>query len=109
MAGCLPGSGLACIIEAMPTELDPAGLEPQAVFDTVEFHGARVLELGCGNGRLTGRYAAAARSVVGIDSNEEEIRSASGLPNNARLLCASGMALPFAARQFDIVWFASSL
>lgn len=93
----------------MPIELDPAGFEPQAILDMVAFHGARVLELGCGNGRLTRRYAASARSVIGIDSNEEEIRSANHLPDNARLICASGTGLPFRAGAFDIVWFASSL
>ncbi len=32
--------------------------------------GARVIEIGCGDGRLTFRYAAAARSVLAIDPIE---------------------------------------
>jgi ubiquinone/menaquinone biosynthesis C-methylase UbiE len=94
---------------AMPIELDPAGREPLAILNAAEFRGARVLELGCGDGRLTSRYAEAAGSVFGIDTNEQEIRSAMSLPGNTRLLCASGTALPFCAKEFDIVLFASSL
>jgi len=94
---------------AMSVELDPARREPLAILDAVEFRGARVLELGCGDGRLTSRYAAAARSVVGIDTKEEEVRSAATLPTNVLFLCGSGSALPFSAETFDIVLFASSL
>jgi 2-polyprenyl-3-methyl-5-hydroxy-6-metoxy-1,4-benzoquinol methylase len=32
-----------------------------------------VLEVGCGNGRLTWLYAPRARSVLGIDPDEEQI------------------------------------
>jgi ubiquinone/menaquinone biosynthesis C-methylase UbiE len=38
--------------------------------------GARVLEIGCGDGRLTFRYAPAARSVLAIDPRAKAIAKA---------------------------------
>lgn len=40
---------------------------------TTDFSGARVLEIGCGDGRLTWLYAARANSVLGLDPDEEQI------------------------------------
>jgi len=56
---------------------DPQRLEIKALFDFVgDFDGLRVLEIGCGDGRLTWQYAALAGHVSGIDPNEERITSA---------------------------------
>ena len=54
--------------------IDPEGAETDAM-DRIgaEITGARVLEVGCGDGRLTWRYAARAASVLGIDPDAEEI------------------------------------
>ena len=98
----------------MATEVDPAGVMPRAILKAVHFRGARVLEVGAGDGRLTFQYAAEPRSVVGIDTNEPEIRVASQcasveLCRDAQFLCASATALPFSAEQFGIVLLASSL
>jgi ubiquinone/menaquinone biosynthesis C-methylase UbiE len=98
----------------MPTEVDPAGIEPHAILQAADFHNARILEVGAGDGRLTFRYAAVPRSVVGIDTNETEIRStAKGsraeLHGHVHFLCAGATALPFSAERFDIVLLASSL
>jgi SAM-dependent methyltransferase len=38
--------------------------------------GKRIVDLGCGNGRLARRFAAAGNSVTGVDSSEEQIRLA---------------------------------
>jgi ubiquinone/menaquinone biosynthesis C-methylase UbiE len=102
------------MIANMATEVDPAGLEPCAILQTVEFRNARVLEVGAGDGRLTFRYAGESRSVVGIDPKEPEIRSAAMAARaesggNTQFLCASATALPFPAREFEIVLLASSL
>jgi 2-polyprenyl-3-methyl-5-hydroxy-6-metoxy-1,4-benzoquinol methylase len=44
--------------------------------------GKRVLEIGCGDGRLTWRYASQAAQVVAIDSNPEKIeRARQSLPS----------------------------
>jgi ubiquinone/menaquinone biosynthesis C-methylase UbiE len=98
----------------MAIQVDPAGVEPRAILQAVDFRNARVLEVGAGDGRLTFRYAEEPRSVVGIDTKEPEIRSAAKVPRaeirgDAQFLCASATALPFAAGEFDIVLLASSL
>jgi ubiquinone/menaquinone biosynthesis C-methylase UbiE len=98
----------------MPTEVDPAGVEPRAILQTVDFRNAHVLEVGAGDGRLTFRYADEPSFVVGIDTRETDIRSAAKTPRaefrgHTRFLCASGAALPFPPEEFEIVLLASSL
>jgi len=98
----------------MAIEIDPAGAMPSAILKAVHFRGARVLEVGAGDGRLTFQYAAEPRSVVGVDTKEPDIRRASqcaagALRGDVQFLCASATALPFSAGQFGIVLLASSL
>ncbi len=52
---------------------DPEGAEALVVGQTADFTGARVLEVGCGDGRLTWLYAPRAESILGIDPDEEQI------------------------------------
>jgi 2-polyprenyl-3-methyl-5-hydroxy-6-metoxy-1,4-benzoquinol methylase len=47
--------------------------EARVLGRTTDFSGARVLEIGCGDGRLTWLYAPHAESVLGLDPDEEEI------------------------------------
>jgi 2-polyprenyl-3-methyl-5-hydroxy-6-metoxy-1,4-benzoquinol methylase len=51
----------------MPIGLDPEQAETRAIHALVDFNGADVLEVGCGDGRLTWRYAEQARSVLSLD------------------------------------------
>jgi 2-polyprenyl-3-methyl-5-hydroxy-6-metoxy-1,4-benzoquinol methylase len=51
----------------MSVELDPEGHEIEALFDLVDLGGKEVLEIGCGDGRLTWRYAVRAAHVTAID------------------------------------------
>ena len=60
----------------MAIRSDPEKNEIRALFDLVDFSGKYVLEIGCGDGRLTWRYAEAAAHVTGIDPFEESIRRA---------------------------------
>lgn len=46
---------------------DPEHNETRALFDLADFSGKHVLEIGCGDGRLTWRYADKARHVTAID------------------------------------------
>lgn len=60
----------------MTIRSDPEENEIRALFDLVDFSGKHVLEVGCGDGRLTWRYAEAAAHVTGIEPFEEAIRRA---------------------------------
>ena len=57
-------------------QLDPEELETAALVTAApNLAGQRVLEVGCGNGRLTRRYAHRAGSVLAIDPDADEIAS----------------------------------
>lgn len=51
----------------MAVKIDPENNETRALFDLADFTGQRVLEIGCGDGRLTRRYAGRAAHVTAID------------------------------------------
>jgi 16S rRNA A1518/A1519 N6-dimethyltransferase RsmA/KsgA/DIM1 with predicted DNA glycosylase/AP lyase activity len=58
----------------MPIEVDPEERETGALLKLVpSLHRARVVEVGCGDGRLTRRYAARAASVLAFDPDEAAI------------------------------------
>jgi ubiquinone/menaquinone biosynthesis C-methylase UbiE len=57
----------------MPVFADPEDTETSALHDFADFNGKRVLEIGCGDGRLTWRYADRAASVVAIDPKADDI------------------------------------
>jgi ubiquinone/menaquinone biosynthesis C-methylase UbiE len=60
----------------MGVVIDPEGAETRILREMVDLNGADVVEMGCGDGRLTRRYARRVRSVLGIDPNEEAITRA---------------------------------
>lgn len=69
----------------MPIHVDPEQNEIRALLNMVDLDDRRVLEIGCGNGRLTQRYAAHARQVIAIDPYEPDIEKArANLPATMR-------------------------
>jgi 2-polyprenyl-3-methyl-5-hydroxy-6-metoxy-1,4-benzoquinol methylase len=60
----------------MAIRLDPEGNETAALFDLVDLDGKDVLEIGCGDGRLTWRYAERTAHVTAIDPFEDAIERA---------------------------------
>jgi ubiquinone/menaquinone biosynthesis C-methylase UbiE len=69
----------------MAIRVDPENNEPRALFDLVDFTGQHVLEIGCGNGRMTWRYAERAAHVTAIDPFLDWIAQARDhLPNELR-------------------------
>jgi 2-polyprenyl-3-methyl-5-hydroxy-6-metoxy-1,4-benzoquinol methylase len=76
--------------------------------------GARVLEIGCRDGRLTFRYAPAARSVVAIDPRAEAIAKAREmlpveLAERIRFEIGSALELDQPPATFDIGLLSHSL
>src|SRR3990170_1515021 len=65
----------------MPIRVDPEKNETRALFDLADFSGKHVLEIGCGDGRLTWCYAGRAAQVTAIDSFADGIgRARENLP-----------------------------
>ena len=60
----------------MTVRTDPEGNETDALFDLVEVEGREVLEIGCGDGRLTRRYADRTAHVTAIEPFEDAIARA---------------------------------
>ena len=57
----------------MAIQVDPENNETRALFDMANFSGQHVLEIGCGDGRLTWRYADKAARVTAIDPSPKQI------------------------------------
>ncbi|HKY83505.1 MAG TPA: class I SAM-dependent methyltransferase [Anaerolineales bacterium] len=98
----------------MTSSFDPEGFEPAALAAVPELSGARVLEIGAGDGRLTWQYAARTRSVVGLDPDGEAL--AYLLEDMPPLLHrqvwpvrAASEFLPFSSERFDAALLAWSL
>lgn len=94
--------------------LDPERLEVLRALNRVPIAGARVLEIGCGDGRATRRYARSARSVVGIDPDAGQISRAkrllpARLRQKVRFEVGMAETLRFPDRSFDVVIFSTSL
>lgn len=62
----------------MAYRLDPEQTERRIIHALVDFEGKDVLEVGCGNGRLTWRFAEQARSVLALDPKAAAIEQARG-------------------------------
>jgi len=97
----------------MTVEKDPEGTELAFLHKFADLRGQRVLEVGCGDGRLTFRYAEQAAFVAGIDLERDELRIAqlergSALENALGLAQADSTRLPMLAASFDFVLFSWS-
>jgi ubiquinone/menaquinone biosynthesis C-methylase UbiE len=98
----------------MSFQKDPEKSEIKFLHRLVDFAGKHVLEIGCGEGRLTWRYAGSAQRVTGIDPDRDSLRVAYyDMPSNLRktttFSCASALNLPFPHERFDIALLSWSL
>lgn len=61
----------------MPIQLDPEAFELNALSEFADhLDGKRVLEVGCGKGRLTWRYADRPAHVIAIDPDSTRLKQA---------------------------------
>ena len=98
----------------MTSVKDPTGVEARVLAELADFEGKRVLEIGCGDGRMTWLYAEQAREVLGVDSDEEAIRDArTALPDRladrVEFRVADAQALDVPRQRFDIAFLSWSL
>ncbi len=69
----------------MSIQIDPEGNETNALFDLVDLDAREVLEIGCGDGRLTWRYADRAAHVTAIEPFAGSIdRAKARLPGTSK-------------------------
>ena len=59
--------------------------EPRRIDALVPLEGARILEVGCGDGRLTAFAAASATSVYAFDPNGERVKAAQATVESERV------------------------
>ena len=86
---------------------DAEQAEPAAIRELVSLGGKRVLDVGCGTGRLTRMAAEQAESVYAFDPKEESVKEARGsLPAGLRGRVSFRVhgveQLDVARRRFDI-------
>lgn len=88
--------------------------ETKYLHEFADFASKHVLEIGCGDGRVTWQYAKFASRTMGIDLEGESLRVAamdrsSDLQEKVSFAHADSVHLPFPKGTFDIVILAWSL
>ncbi|MCY4071141.1 MAG: class I SAM-dependent methyltransferase [Chloroflexi bacterium] len=97
----------------MAIRSDTAGLEKKYLLDMLPAQSNRMLEIGCGDGRLTWQYADLADSLVAIDVTPDTLAEAlrerpERFCETISILEASGVYLPFKSDSFDYALFSLS-
>jgi len=98
----------------MALQKDPEGSEAKYLHQFIDFTDQRVLEIGCGEGRLTWKYARRARAVTGLDLDHDALRVASvdrprDLAESVHFAEVDSVHIPFRSATFDIALLAWSL
>jgi ubiquinone/menaquinone biosynthesis C-methylase UbiE len=93
---------------------DPEGAEARALAKLADFEGKQVLEIGCGDGRMTWLYAEQAAGVLGFDPDEDSIREARAalpdqLEDKVEFRVADAQSLDIPRQKFDIAFLSWSL
>jgi 2-polyprenyl-3-methyl-5-hydroxy-6-metoxy-1,4-benzoquinol methylase len=94
--------------------LDPEGAHLAALRRLGDFRDRRVLELGCGDGRLTVPIARDAAQVLALDPDAEAVERArrslpAELAGRVAYRVASGKAIEVERHSFDLTLFSWSL
>ncbi|HEU0055733.1 MAG TPA: class I SAM-dependent methyltransferase [Gaiella sp.] len=94
--------------------LDPEGAHIAALRRLADFSGKRVVELGCGDGRLTELIAHDACHVLAFDPDDDAVRRArrtlpEELAQRVTFEVASGTEIDIPRHGFDLVVFSWAL
>ena len=98
----------------MTVQKDPEGTEKKILHQFANFNQKKILEIGCGDARLTLKYAKTAERILGIDLDAPALRIASietpsDLRANVNFIRGDSIKLPLRSNFFDIVILAWSL
>jgi 2-polyprenyl-3-methyl-5-hydroxy-6-metoxy-1,4-benzoquinol methylase len=98
----------------MSVSRDPEEAETRVIHALIDFTGKDVLDVGCGDGRLTWRFAQATHSVLGIDPSAEAIEAAkastpAGLRSKVTFQVADVTTALLPRAAFDVVVLSWSL
>ena len=98
----------------MTLQTDLEGNEKKYLHKFADCAGKRVIEIGCGEGRLTWQYAKETRSTIGIDLDADGLRVASidrpsDLTGKIYFVRAESEYIPFSKETFDIAILAWTL
>ena len=98
----------------MSLQRDPEGFEKKILHKFVDLSNKRILEVGCGEGRLTWKYAGASSLTVGFDPDQDAVRiaraeSPSAMRDHVHFTQARANHIPFSKETFDIAILSWSL
>lgn len=90
-------------------EIDKNQLENRMIEKIADLEGKRILEVGCGDGRVTAFIAEKAENLIAIDPEEGCIAEARKNIRGVDFRVGSGEVLDFEGGSFDLVIFTMSL
>jgi ubiquinone/menaquinone biosynthesis C-methylase UbiE len=94
--------------------IDPDGVELPTIRELVDLRGLHIVEVGCGEGRLTFGCAEEAASVLAFDMDEELVEAARratprALRDRIRFEVADAAEIDLPPAEFDLALFSWSL
>lgn len=98
----------------MPLQRDPENNEKKYLHKFADLKDKHILEVGCGEGRLTWKYANASKSIIGFDVDKDAIRIAQAdavinASQHVLFFNANAKHIPLAKETFDIALGSLSL